>query len=42
MDKPKEEEENEEDDVNDSNDHYTWWPRKNATPMITNFKEIRD
>ena len=22
--------------------HYTGWPRKNATPMITNFKEIRD
>ena len=22
--------------------NYTGWPRKNATPMITNFKEIRD
>ena len=21
---------------------YTGWPRKNATPMVTNFKEIRD
>ena len=42
MDKQKEKIENEEDDANDSNDHYTGWPRKNTTPTITNFKEIRD
>ena len=22
--------------------HHIGWPRKNATPLITNFKEIRD